>query len=172
MVKLFIDTSQSYLIVGLQKEDQTFSFIQKHDQKLGTILAYSVKNILEKANLSFPDLEQIIVGIGPGSYTGTRIGVAFAESLAYGLGIAIHKIPSLVFYLSDDKTSLGLSSSFGHTAKIELIDDVIHYHLLAEKQDSLYLIDPKNLDPCTNFSRLAKLQNKEPLDSLLYFNLK
>lgn len=172
MTKLFIDTSQAYLILGLQTELDTFSFIEKHDQKLGSILSSKVKELFEKAGLKFSDLKEIRVGIGPGSYTGTRIGVAFAESLAYGLNICVHKIPSLVFYLDELQTSLGLKSSFGHLAKVELIDDVIHYSLLEQKEDTILLLDPKNLNPKTNFQLLAKLKNHTAFEGLLYFNLK
>jgi len=42
-----------------------------------------------------PEIEAIGVGMGPGSYTGIRIGVALAQALAYGWEVPLIGIPSL-----------------------------------------------------------------------------
>jgi len=172
MNKLFIDTSQSFIIIGLMTEGKTFSRIESHGAQVGKFLASYIKEILEKAELSFNDLNEVIVGIGPGSYTGTRIGVAFAEALAFGLGISIKKIPSLIFYLKKDQKTLGLLSNFGHTAMIDIRQDTIFYTLLEEKLESIPLLNTKELVPLDDFEWISRLKTDEDFSSLLYFNLK
>jgi tRNA threonylcarbamoyladenosine biosynthesis protein TsaB len=172
MNKLFIDTSQSFIIIGLMTETETFSKIESHGAQVGKFLASCVKELFEKAELSFKDLDEVIVGIGPGSYTGTRIGVAFAESLAFGLSLPCKKIPSLIFYLKKDQTKLGLLSNFGHTALIDIRDNIIFYTLLEEKLESIPLLNPKELVPSDDFQWISRLKTGANFSSLLYFNLK
>jgi N6-L-threonylcarbamoyladenine synthase len=49
-------------------------------------LAPSLKGLLEAAGHRVEDVHAVVVGIGPGSFTGVRIGVATAKGLAFGLG--------------------------------------------------------------------------------------
>lgn len=44
-------------------------------------LTHSVRNVLRDAGLSFDDIDVVGVSCGPGSFTGTRIGVSFAKGL-------------------------------------------------------------------------------------------
>lgn len=53
----------------------------------GTLLYPGVEAVLEAAPGASPDL--VAVGIGPGSYTGTRIGVVFAKTYAFARGIPL-----------------------------------------------------------------------------------
>jgi tRNA threonylcarbamoyladenosine biosynthesis protein TsaB len=57
--------------------------VKGHQERLATM----VRELMGQAALGFGDLDRIAVTVGPGSFTGLRVGVAFAKGLASALGI-------------------------------------------------------------------------------------
>ena len=53
-----------------------------------------IEDLLSEAGLRLRDLDRIAVGVGPGSFTGVRIAVAYAKSLAYGSGVPLVGVSS------------------------------------------------------------------------------
>lgn len=58
-------------------------------------LLTSVDTLLEAASLRTDELGAVAVSIGPGSFTGLRIGVAAAKGLAFSLGLPLFGVPTL-----------------------------------------------------------------------------
>jgi tRNA threonylcarbamoyladenosine biosynthesis protein TsaB len=54
-----------------------------------------VDRVLREGGLGFGDLDAIAVGIGPGGFTGLRIGLATAHGIAQSAGLPIHPVLSL-----------------------------------------------------------------------------
>jgi tRNA threonylcarbamoyladenosine biosynthesis protein TsaB len=53
-----------------------------HQERLATL----VSEVMAESGLGFPDLDRIGVTVGPGSFTGLRVGLAFAKGLGFALG--------------------------------------------------------------------------------------
>jgi tRNA threonylcarbamoyl adenosine modification protein YeaZ len=54
---------------------------------------------IDRSGRKFKDASAVAVGIGPGSFTGLRVGMSLAKGIAYGLRIPIFGIPSLAAWL-------------------------------------------------------------------------
>jgi tRNA threonylcarbamoyladenosine biosynthesis protein TsaB len=60
-------------------------------QKPGSqVLLPMIVAILKKKKLEFSNLTAIEVNVGPGSFTGTRVGVAIANALGYALDLPVN----------------------------------------------------------------------------------
>jgi len=54
-----------------------------------------VRAVLEETDQELSELDCIAIGCGPGSFTGLRVGVAAAQSLAFGAGLPVCRLSSL-----------------------------------------------------------------------------
>jgi tRNA threonylcarbamoyladenosine biosynthesis protein TsaB len=64
-------------------------------EKNYTSLMPGVQSLFKSSNTELPGLEAIIVAIGPGSFTGLRVGLSLAKGMAQGLDIPIIGVSSL-----------------------------------------------------------------------------
>jgi tRNA threonylcarbamoyladenosine biosynthesis protein TsaB len=93
---LAIDTSTQAVGVALYDGVQIVSERIWLSQQFHTVeLAPSVSVIIDQAGISINDLKAVAVAIGPGSFTGLRIGLALAKGMALAGKLAIVGIPSL-----------------------------------------------------------------------------
>ena len=61
----------------------------------GELLAPAIRAVLSSAGAGLDDLTAVAVGIGPGPYTGLRVGLVTAQVFGSALGIAVHGICTL-----------------------------------------------------------------------------
>lgn len=91
-ISLTIDTATAQTIVGLLDGDVVI-FQEVH---IGaTDHGRAVSDLVAKALVSGPAPDQVIVGMGPGPFTGLRVGIAFAQSFALARQIPVIGICSL-----------------------------------------------------------------------------
>ena len=96
MLTLAIDTSTNLLSVALLNKDDILASIQEqtnHNQS--ELLMPTIQKLFIESNKIIGQLEKIAVAIGPGSYTGLRVGVTIAKTLGYTLNIPVVQVSSL-----------------------------------------------------------------------------
>jgi tRNA threonylcarbamoyladenosine biosynthesis protein TsaB len=94
---LCIETSTKNCSVALSRDGETLAVKEEssdqyiHSEKLHVF----IESIMQQHGLGFSALDAIAVGMGPGSYTGLRIGVSAAKGFAYTLEIPLLAVDGL-----------------------------------------------------------------------------
>jgi tRNA threonylcarbamoyladenosine biosynthesis protein TsaB len=102
--RLVLDTATDYLFVSFYEDKDEINYIyQKGHQNHSETLVSSIEHLLKEENLHIKDIDEIYVGIGPGSYTGIKIAVVVAKMFSYTLNIPLFKVSSLALIASSKK---------------------------------------------------------------------
>ncbi|WP_242145843.1 MULTISPECIES: tRNA (adenosine(37)-N6)-threonylcarbamoyltransferase complex dimerization subunit type 1 TsaB [unclassified Bacillus cereus group] len=109
MKVLAIDTSNYVMGVSLIEGDTVIGEIITNLTKNHSIrLMPAVDQLLKECNVKPKELNKIVVAAGPGSYTGVRIGVTVAKTLAWSLQIPIVGVSSLEVVAANGANFQGL----------------------------------------------------------------
>lgn len=115
---LGLDTSTPASAACVVRADgEAFEFVPSIDELTGPPghareLLPRVAEVVERAGLDYADLDAIAVGVGPGSFTGLRVGVATARGLASANGAEMRPVSSL----------LALAEGIDAAVRVPLID--------------------------------------------------
>ncbi len=89
MKYLIIDTSTFKANIGIGDEKLIDAYIWDSKKNLSSTLLVEIDKLLKRNKVKLKDLSGIAAYLGPGSYTGLRIGITTANALAYSLNIPI-----------------------------------------------------------------------------------
>lgn len=96
MNTLFIDTHAKNVLIILFKDGKIVEKIDMETMNKHSIVTMpSIRTILSNNKVDVKDINEIIVCNGPGSFTGSRIAVTIAKTMAYSLNIPIKQIDAL-----------------------------------------------------------------------------
>ena len=119
---LGIDTSTRSTVLGLQLGaevvDRTSSEVDTHSREI----LPSIESLVKEAGIGIEDLDAIVFGQGPGSFTGLRIAIGVVQGLGYGLGIPVVPVSSMACIAQSVVTVVNAPLVFvGLTARLEEI---------------------------------------------------
>jgi len=96
MKRLAIETSTEQLSVAVSARGQVWSHQGPGGAQASAGLLAAVHQVLAQAGLALNDIGVIAMGRGPGSFTGLRTACAVSQGLAFGLGVGIVPIDTLL----------------------------------------------------------------------------
>ena len=105
---LCIETSTAVCSVALVNNGNVIALRESLDgQNHAEKITIFIDEVMKEANLSYKDLDAVATSMGPGSYTGLRIGVSTAKGLCYAMEkplIAIDTLAAMAYGYKDTKT--------------------------------------------------------------------
>lgn len=101
MRTLFFDVSTNVMYVGLAKDDILIDYsIRFATKDHAKYLVDRIDQVLKRNKLRLDQIDELIIGYGPGSYTGIRIAVVVGKMLAYAKAVKLRTVSSLFFMTS------------------------------------------------------------------------
>lgn len=192
MISLFIDTSTKYLCIGIAHDNKVIYKLQQEALKKQSELTIPfLQQALQENDLTLNDVDEVNVTIGPGSFTGIRIGMCIAKVLASLNNIPLKAISSLNAYASLGKNIVILDAKakrvylgiYDDNVKVieetvveieilkEMLKDYPNYDVVLDS----YLIglESKEIDVIENMNRISKtLSPVSNVDGLVPIYLK
>ena len=96
MVTILLDSSNTNLSVGIAKDNNLLDYISYEAwQRQSEYMIVELNKLLEKHNIKKEDITDVIVAKGPGSYTGVRIAITIAKTIAVALDARLYAVSSL-----------------------------------------------------------------------------
>ncbi len=93
---LAIDTSTAHTGIAVYNGCEVLGeYTWASPSRQTAALAPAVRDLLNKLEIDRKDLKALAVALGPGSFTGLRVGLSFAKGMSLGLGIPVIGIPTL-----------------------------------------------------------------------------
>lgn len=131
---LCIETGTDICSVGIARDGELVSLRESDEGRdHAKKVAVFVDELLSETGISPDELNAVAVGMGPGSYTGLRIGVSFAKGLCYGLQIPLVAIGSL-----DALTEVAIEDNEAGILDVEHWDDAILCPMVDARRMEVY----------------------------------
>ncbi|MFA5500059.1 MAG: tRNA (adenosine(37)-N6)-threonylcarbamoyltransferase complex dimerization subunit type 1 TsaB [Candidatus Omnitrophota bacterium] len=109
MKLLAIDTSTDYLSLAVIKDGKAIAkFHKKAAMRHSMLLVPMIAKLLKKVKLKIKEMDCFAISIGPGSFTGLRIGVTVVKGLAYALKRPVIAVPTLDAIAMNAKKAKGI----------------------------------------------------------------
>ncbi len=101
MNQILFDSSTGVLVMAIAKDGKMIDFsIRMGKKDHAKHIVERMDQMLKRKHLDIEQIDEIVVGYGPGSYTGLRISVMVGKMLAYTKGIRLRSVSSLFFLSS------------------------------------------------------------------------
>lgn len=145
---LAIDTANNFLSLALYKDNLIYTICEDIGNKQSEFILPKINQLLTENDTKLQDLTSISYNAGPGGFTGLRIGLSVAMSLAYSLKIPLYPVNMFAMYHNalntDNNSIIALDAKLGQI------------YLAGFDNKGGYLIEPQLINPEQLSSVLSK----------------
>lgn len=187
MKTIVMDTANKFLVVALFEDGYCLDKIQQEgNRKQSEYAIVCLQELLQKHHLEILDFDEMVITIGPGSYTGVRVALTIAKTIAATSHIKIKTISSLkalagmnqaiaVLDARSHKVFIGVyrqgqTIETDHMIELDQVDDYIEKYKDYLLVGDLNLIgqEEKTMDLAQQIFELSKYENYvEDVDNLV-----
>ena len=109
MVRILLDSSNTAMSVGIIDDNHIIASTSYEAwQRQSEVMIPELNKLLDDNHLTYKDIQDVIVAIGPGSYTGVRIAITIAKTISACIKCPLYPVSSLQVLKDDDKPSICL----------------------------------------------------------------
>jgi tRNA threonylcarbamoyladenosine biosynthesis protein TsaB len=152
---LAVETSGYLCSIALMKDENVFielNYLQKHIHSEKIIGMFD--DVLRNSMLGVKDLKSIAISIGPGSFTGLRIGLSAVKGIAFGNNFPLVPVPTHTAYAYQISNYLVEETTFSVVSNTNI--DELYYSRFVKKKDKLEVIEELSLISKTDVPRFIK----------------
>ena len=96
MITILLDSSNTNLSVGIARDNLLLEYVSYEAwQRQSEYMIPELDRLLSKYNVSRDEIKEVMVAKGPGSYTGVRIAITIAKTIATALDAKLYAVSSL-----------------------------------------------------------------------------
>ncbi len=169
-MNLFIDTSNKFLIFLLEKDDVIIdSYSCIGERRFSDITVSKLIEFFKKNNITWNNIKSIYTTMGPGSYTGSRIGLTIAKTIKIIKNeVTVYVISSLLFQVGNSTSYSYLSANNNHFYFAKFADAKLLGEIKMIKKNNLVknkqmIIDYENINYSSRFielkTKFVKIKN-------------
>ncbi|MCM8796575.1 MAG: tRNA (adenosine(37)-N6)-threonylcarbamoyltransferase complex dimerization subunit type 1 TsaB [Candidatus Omnitrophica bacterium] len=137
---LGIDTATDFLCIALYSNNKIYEYKVEAGRRLSRFITVVLKRVLKVAGLELDEIDYLACGLGPGSFTGMRIGLATVKALSWSQGKPVIGISTLDILAQNAREKQGYI--------IPVIDakrNLIYSSIYKSKNGSLCRVSPYTL---------------------------
>lgn len=141
MLTLCIDTAYKYLTCALIKDEELIADISVPCfKKQSEELFVTLKQVFDEAKINPKEIDSICISEGPGSYTGIRIAMSLAKTIAQVLPCDLYTVSTLRLYASGNPKTMVIMNARADRAYVGVFNNneiIIDDHI-----DEIKMINP------------------------------
>ena len=165
MFSILLDSSNTSLTVGLAKDDVLLESISYEAwQTQSEHMIPELNKLLDKYCVERNQISDVVVAIGPGSYTGVRIAITIAKTIAAVLPVKVYAISSLRCQKDGKNPSICVINARSGRSYFGVYEDdkvLMEDQILTNDKVQEYIAEHKDFVVCGNASYLG-VEGKQP----------
>ncbi len=150
---LGIDTSTRFLCLGIYNDTKIYEYNLDLGRRISALITVTIKRVLDGLGWQINDIDYFFCGLGPGSFTGLRVGIATVKGLAFSLNKPVIGVSTLDILARN----AGITSGY----IIPIIDarrKLIYCSIYRNKNGTLSRIEPYMLLTIDEFLKKTKIK--------------